>query len=130
MDSGPNALPAVSVMGLQHSAEVSLKHQGTKQASVRRSLLSWETWRGQLAPSQPLAASPMWRRAPGSSMPPCEGNITFGKPFDQARYDAVVEATSLEHDFKVHAPAHHSSVRREASCSAVVMQALENKKLW
>ena len=29
------------------------------------------------------------------------GNITFGKPFDQARYDAVVEATSLEHDFKV-----------------------------
>ena len=30
-----------------------------------------------------------------------QGNITFGKPFDQARYDAVVEATSLEHDFKV-----------------------------
>ena len=29
------------------------------------------------------------------------GNITFGKPFNQARYDAVVEATSLEHDFKV-----------------------------
>ena len=29
------------------------------------------------------------------------GNITFGKPFDQARYNAVVEATSLEHDFKV-----------------------------
>ncbi len=30
-----------------------------------------------------------------------QGNITFGKPFNQARYDAVVEATSLEHDFKV-----------------------------
>ena len=28
------------------------------------------------------------------------GNITFGKAFDQARYDEVVEACSLAHDFK------------------------------
>ena len=33
-----------------------------------------------------------------------QGNITFGKPFDQGRYDRVVEATSLEHDFKVPLP--------------------------
>ena len=30
-----------------------------------------------------------------------QGNITFGKPFDQGRYNRVVEATCLEHDFKV-----------------------------
>lgn len=29
------------------------------------------------------------------------GNILFGKEFDQARYDEVVEACSLGHDFKV-----------------------------
>ena len=29
------------------------------------------------------------------------GNILFGKEFDQARYDEVVEACSLAHDFQV-----------------------------
>ena len=33
-----------------------------------------------------------------------QGNITFGKPFDRERYNRVVEATSLEHDFKVTLP--------------------------
>ena len=33
-----------------------------------------------------------------------QGNITFGKPFDQGRYNRVVEATCLEHDFKVTLP--------------------------
>ena len=35
-----------------------------------------------------------------------QGNITFGKPFDQGRYNRAVEATCLEHDFKVALPGH------------------------
>lgn len=40
------------------------------------------------------------------------GNITFGKEYDQARYDEVVEACSLAHDFK----ARHQQVKRSGAC--------------
>ena len=43
------------------------------------------------------------------------GNITFGKPFDKARYDAVVEATSLGHDFKVQKSSFHHLSELKAS---------------
>ena len=53
-----------------------------------------------------------------------QGNITFGKPFDQGRYDRVVEATSLEHDFKVTLPGPlwlaQSSTRDRVFCSWLV----------
>ena len=54
------------------------------------------------------------------------GNITFGKPFDQARYDAVVEATSLEHDFKVQRQPTINCTERQLFCIVIKCSRTKN----